>query len=104
MKNRCTGSTGTLLFAAIVGATVLSALASPARAECVCRCVGGEMQPLCQSSIDLPPICPPTTCPISAPSIAPINPPTIPPIGTNACRQAKVCDTFGNCQWQQVGR
>ena len=75
-----------------------------AGAECVCQCVDGHMQPLCQSSIDLPPICPAAVCPIAAPSIAPLNPPAIPPLGTSQCRQARVCDTFGNCQWQQVCR
>ena len=47
-----------------------------ARADCTCECVNGHMQPLCDSSIDLPPICPPTICPIAPPSITPISPPT----------------------------
>ncbi len=63
-----------------------------ADAACICKCVDGEMQPLCQSSIDLPPICPPAV------------PPSLPPLGTSQCRQARVCDNFGNCQWQQVCR
>ena len=53
-------------------------------AACVCRCVDGEMQPLCQSTLDLPPICPPSICPIMTPSIAPIDLPTIPPHWDNA--------------------
>lgn len=73
-----------------------------ADAECVCQCTDGQMEPLCQNAIDLPPICPPTICPTMAPSIAPIAPSTIPPLGTSQCRQASVCDTFGNCQWQRV--
>ena len=44
------------------------------------------------------------TCGPVAPSIAPINPPTIPPPGTTSCRQAQICDQFGNCRWQQVCR
>jgi hypothetical protein len=83
---------------------VIALSANVVRAECICQCVNGHMQPLCQSAIDLPPICPPTICPIMSPSIAPINPPTIPPIGTSECHQARVCDTFGNCRWQQVCR
>lgn len=86
-----------LVLAGILGLT-------NAYAECVCQCVNGQMQPLCQNSIDLPPICPPAICPIASPSIAPINPPTIPPLGTTSCRQARVCDTVGHCQWQQVCR
>jgi hypothetical protein len=77
-------------------------LSAPAEASCTCQCVDGEMQPLCSSSIDIPPICPPRICPIAGPSIAPINPPTIPPLGTSSCRQARICDPYGNCRWQQV--
>lgn len=73
-----------------------------ADAECVCQCIDGQMEPLCQNATDLSPICPPTICPITAPSIAPVAPPAIPPLGTSQCRQARVCDTFGNCQWQRV--
>ena len=70
----------------------------------LCQCVDGQMQPLCQSSIDVRPVCPAAVCPIAVPSIAPVKPATIPPIGTSQCRQARVCDTFGNCQWQEVCR
>jgi hypothetical protein len=77
-------------------------VAGSAHASCVCQCVDGQMQPICQSSIDLPPICPASICPIAAPSTAPINPATLPPLGTSQCRQARVCDTSGHCQWQQV--
>jgi hypothetical protein len=88
----------------ILAAAALLASMAHANANCVCQCVDGQMQPLCQNSIDLPPMCPPTICPISSPSIAPINPPTLPPLATSQCRQARVCDAFGNCQWQQVCR
>lgn len=88
-----------ITFTALLG---LVALPSQAIAGCTCQCVNGRMQPLCDSAIDLRPICPPTICGITPPSIAPINPPTIPPLGTTQCRQAQVCDTFGNCRWQQV--
>jgi hypothetical protein len=84
-----------LIFMALASSTA-------AYAGCTCQCVNGQMQPLCDSSIDLAPICPPTICPITAPSIVPINPPTLPPLGTTSCRQAQVCDPYGNCRWQQV--
>jgi hypothetical protein len=89
----------------IVAVTALGAalfFVGEANAACTCQCVNGNMQPLCDSAIDLRPICPPTICPITAPSIAPISTPVIPPIGTSACHQARVCDAFGNCRWQQV--
>ncbi len=89
-----------ILLVLLMGITAM--LSSEASAGCTCQCINGEVQPLCDSSIDLPPICPPTVCPIAPPSIAPISPPTIPPIGTSGCYQAQVCDAFGNCRWQQV--
>ena len=79
-------------------------LAPQAEAGCTCQCVNGQMQPLCDNAIDLPPICPPTICPIMAPSIAPLQAPRLPPLGTTSCRQARVCDQFGNCRWQEVCR
>ncbi len=92
MKGRVTGAS--------VGLALL--LSVPAEASCTCHCVDGEMEALCGSALDIRPICPPRICPIAGPSIAPINPPTIPPLGTSSCRQARVCDSFGNCRWQQV--
>ena len=81
---------------------LLLLLGCAAQASCVCECVDGRMQPICQSAIDLPPLCPPTLCPLASPSIAPLPRPTLPPLGTSQCRQARVCDRFGNCHWQQV--
>ena len=88
----------------VIVALALCAFSSQAQAGCTCHCVNGQMQPLCSSAIDLPPICPPTVCPITSPSIAPISPPRIPPIGTSQCRQARICDQFANCRWQEVCR
>ena len=85
-----------------VSVCVALLLGAHAEASCTCQCVDGEMQPLCSSSIDIPPICPPRICPLAVPSIEPINPPKIPPVGTSSCRQARICDQFGNCRWQQV--
>ena len=43
--------------------------ASWSYARCICRCVDGQMVPICTNIIDLPPICPPTICPLVPPSI-----------------------------------
>ncbi len=76
----------------LLTAITLAALALPlpALATCVCRCVDGEMVPVCTNALDLPPICPPTICPLVPPSIQPIQPPVIPPIGTTRCEQKQV--------------
>ena len=83
---------------------LLFMIASQAQADCICECVNGQMQPLCSSSIDLPPICPPTICPLDTPSIAPLPSLRLPPLGATSCRPARVCDPFGNCRWQEVCR
>ena len=76
---------------------------SPANASCVCRCVDGEVQALCESTIDIPPICPPKICPIVPPSIEPIQKPTLPPIGTKECRQVQVLNPDTNrYEWRTV--
>ena len=74
-----------------------------AYAACVCRCVGGEMKPICESSLDLPPICPPSICPIAPPSIAPLQPPTLPPLGTRNCNQQQVFNPLtGRYEWKTI--
>jgi len=80
-------------------------LSDHASAACVCRCVNGEVQALCSSAIDLPPICPPRVCPITPPSVAPIQAPRVPPIGTTICRQAQVVNPrTGRYEWREVCR
>jgi len=92
-----------LLRKLVAVASVLAAFTAPADATCVCRRVNGQMQPLCQNAIDLPPICPPTVCAITPPSVAPIGPITLPPLGTSSCQMRQVMNPMnGMYQWQQV--
>jgi len=58
-------------------------------ASCVCRCVGGEVQPICTQAIDMPPICAPAICPAS-PAALPSN--RIPAFGTESCSRQSVFD------------
>lgn len=74
-----------------------------ATAACQCRCVNGEVRPLCASSIDLPPICSPSICPLVPPSLAPLPQPSLPPLGTTVCRQVQVLNPVtGRYEWQRV--
>jgi hypothetical protein len=76
---------------------------SQARADCVCRCVNGQVQALCANAIDMKPICSPTICPIAPPAVQPIQAPRVPPIGTTQCRQAQVMNPVTKqYQWQTV--
>ena len=86
-------------------ALILMLAANSAFAGCYCTCINGVNQPLCESSIDIPPICPPKVCPIEPPSVKPINPPRVPPIGTRVCYQEYVWDhNLNKYVWKQVCR
>ncbi len=85
----------------VLGEVVL--VATPAKAACVCRCVEGIMQPLCDNTIEIRPICPPTVCPITPPGIPPITPPQVPPLGTRQCVQRQVFNPqTGMYEWRTV--
>jgi hypothetical protein len=85
------------------GIAVTVLLTANADASCVCRCVDGEVQPLCSSSIDLPPICAPAICTIVPPSIAPIQNPGIPPLGTSSCSPRQVLNPATNqYEWRSI--
>ena len=85
---------------------VVSVLASTqAVASCVCRCVGGNMQPICSGSLDLPPICPPTVCAIVPPSVQPIQTPMVPPIGASNCQKEQVLNPrTSQYEWKTICR
>ena len=76
-----------------------------AEAACRCLCVGGAMQAVCSSSVDLPPVCPPTLCGIPPPSLAPVPSPTLPPLGTRSCSQRQVENRYtGRYEWREICR
>jgi hypothetical protein len=78
-------------------------LATEAQTSCVCRCVDGQMQPLCSSSIDLPPICPMTACSMAPLSIAPIQPLQLPPLGTSQCSQQQLMNpATRQYEWRSI--
>lgn len=80
-------------------------MSSVAWAECSCVCMNGESQPLCSSSLDIAPICPPVICPIENLSVAPIEPPTVPPVGTQECKMEQVySEHTQQYEWMQVCR
>lgn len=83
--------------------TFLFIYAGPGHSACECACVNGEVVALCESSIDLEPICSPRICPITPPSIRPIERPRVPPIGTSDCRNEQVYNEYTNrYEWKEV--
>jgi hypothetical protein len=77
------------------------AVSTAAQARCVCECVSGHVEHICESAIDIPPICAPTICPIVPPSIAPIETPALPPLGTTSCHMTQVWNGYGYV-WQRL--
>jgi len=84
---------------------VIALVVSPslAYAACACRCVGGRVQPLCSSTLEIRPICAPTICPLVPPSIAPIDTPYVPPVGASVCRFRQVLDPdTEEYEWRRI--
>ncbi len=89
----------------ILGAVLSAMLMAPttARAGCVCRCVDGAVVPICDSAIDVPPVCPARVCPVVPPRVKPITPPRVPPVGTEDCEPRQVYNPItGRYEWQVV--
>jgi hypothetical protein len=82
---------------------LLSSSSGEAIAACQCACVNGGVQAICQSTMDLPPLCSPTLCPLTPPALAPLNPPHLPPLGTSQCRPRQVFDpNLGRYVWREL--
>jgi hypothetical protein len=75
------------LFLALAFALLL-AFTSSVFASCECRCVDGESQAVCSSSLEVPPICSRQSCPVT-PSMSPVGP-LNPPIGSGLCDTVQV--------------
>lgn len=93
---------------AVLATILLLGISGAADAACtwewLCDDAGNcEHVPVCENSLDLPPIEPlsmePMVEPVVPPPIKPIPP--IPPIGASECEQVRSCD-FGGCVWKTV--
>jgi hypothetical protein len=94
------------LCALVVAVAILGTFATPsARADCVCRCMNGTMRALCQSTMEVPPVCGAAICPVVPPSVPPVESATLPPLGTSRCRNVQVlAPESGNYEWKRVCR
>lgn len=80
-------------------------LPSNLQATCQCACVNGQAIPLCSSTLDLPPICSPTICPIVPPSVQPLPSVSLKPLGTSYCSNEQVFNNYsGQYEWQRICR
>ena len=92
----------------IVGAALLAtalAVAGEAAAECVCRCIDGELGAICVGSTVVPPVCAPRVCPTAPQFSPPRIAQTAPPAGTTQCRMAQVLNPqSGRYEWMELCR
>lgn len=87
----------------ILVALLFGLVALTVRAECECRCIGGQNRPICSSTMEMPPICPPTICPIEPPAVQPLMAPQLPPLGTSSCQTRQVWNPYARqYQWQRI--
>lgn len=65
----------------------------------------GEVQPICRTSLDVPPPCAPRVCPIMPPAVPPVQPPMVPPVGTSECVQQRILNEYTRqYEWRLVCR
>ena len=82
---------------------LLPAAAPDTEAACVCRCVDGKIQPVCDRGSDLRPRCTKKFCPVPPPSAKPVAPKILPPVGTKSCAMRQVMDPkTRRYAWQRV--
>jgi hypothetical protein len=92
----------------VVLATVLLLLApalgpESASARCACRCIDGEVKPLCDSALEPRPVCPARACPTPPAAIPPIDQAEVPPPGTRECHFRQLLNrSTGLYDWVQI--
>jgi hypothetical protein len=95
-----------VLYLCLFGAVALTLSSLGAQAACRstfdCSAIPCRQVQICDSTLDLPALPSPALPPVVMPSLRPLNPPTLAPLGTSACRQAYICNSYGQCAWRQV--
>lgn len=92
-----------VMSAALVAISLAWAGETPA--ECVCRCIDGELGVICVGPIPAQPVCAPRICPATQPSVAPTLVTRAPPPGTTQCRLAQVLNPqTGRYEWVELCR
>jgi hypothetical protein len=90
------------LLRSVAGVLFLLASIDSAHADCECRCVNGKMRPVCESAMDMPPLCM-DLCPLPPADLPPLPPMQLPPLGTSHCSYKQVWDSnAGAYVWKQV--
>ena len=72
-------------------------------AACVCGCVNGKVQPVCDSPVDLKPICARAHCPIPPRGKRPQPPASAPPLGATSCSMEQVLNPrTQRYEWRRI--
>jgi hypothetical protein len=87
---------------------LLIAPASPAKADCHWEwdCSSGTCHQvqICKSPVDVSTPRTPSVRPVPPPTIRPLPSLRLPPPGTRQCSQRYLCNSMGQCHWQDVCR
>ncbi len=91
----------------LVGLALVVLLPTLAAASCSCACVGGQATPICSNSLEIPPPCPATVCPLVTPANPPTPPPTQPqtlsPDPTKRCVDQQIYNPqTGQYEWRRL--
>lgn len=92
-----------MMSAALVATSL--ACTGAAAAECVCRCIDGELGAICLGSTDVPLVCAPRVCPTTPQFTPPRIAQRAPPAGTTLCHMAQVLNPqTGRYEWMELCR
>ena|GEM_PF-2469227 len=80
--------------ARLLAAIVVASLPTYASATCKCSCVNGQIEAVCRSQTDLPPVCAPRTCTAKSDRGSLVADKSLvagkSPVGTRQCRETLV--------------
>ncbi|WP_186267794.1 hypothetical protein [Burkholderia gladioli] len=84
-------------------ALACAVLSQIALADCECRCVDGQVQAICSSTLDMRPMCAPQICPMRSLQMQPMTPMSMPPVGTSSCTMRQVYNPYSHqYEWQKL--
>lgn len=76
--------------AKLLAAVALASLSTYASADCHCSCVNKQIEAVCTSPSDLPPVCAPRACTVKQPSVTLVNQTRVGPNATKQCHETLV--------------
>ena len=76
--------------ATLLAALVIASLSTQASAACKCSCVNAQIEAVCTSQTDLPPVCAPRTCTAKPLHAALVNESSVASSSTKQCHETQM--------------